>query len=234
MIDLEEKLNKYKRKEKLIITDGVFSMDGDIAKLDKIAELSRKYDALVYVDDAHATGVLGKKGSGTAEHFNVKNDVDVQMGTFSKAVGVLGGYVAASKNLIDYLRVTARAYIFSTAMPPAVACVIEESIKTIEARQDLRVKLFENASYMREGLKNIGFDTFSSETQIIPILIGDDGKSIECSNYLFERGILGPNVRWPAVAKNQSRIRFTVMATHTKDQIDRLLNACSDMKKNIL
>jgi 8-amino-7-oxononanoate synthase len=234
MTDLEEKLEKNKRNNKIIVTDGVFSMDGDIARLDKITDLARTYNSLVYVDDAHATGVLGKKGSGTAEHYNVKDKVDIQMGTFSKAVGVLGGYVAASKDIIEYLRVTARSYIFSTAMPPAIASVIEESIKIIENRNDLRQKLFENAKYLREGLHKIGFDTLTSETQIIPILIGNDNKSIECSKYLFERGILGPNVRWPAVAKNQSRIRFTVMATHTRTQLDYLLTVCSDMKKDLL
>jgi glycine C-acetyltransferase len=233
MVHLEKGLNKFKKKRKLIVTDGVFSMDGDIAKLDKIVELAKNYNSLIYVDDAHATGVLGKNGGGTAEHFNVQKFVDIQMGTFSKAVGVLGGYIAGTKALVEYLRVASRSYIFSTAMPPAIAEVITKSLNIIHNNQLLREKLYENSDQFRNGLKRIGFDTLTSETQIIPILIGDDSKAIECSNYLFEKGILGPNVRWPAVEKGKSRIRFTVMSIHSKEQINYVLNVCEQMKKNL-
>jgi len=223
---LERGLRKYKKKRKIIITDGIFSMDGDIAKLDKIVPLSEEYGGMVYVDDAHATGVLGKHGGGTAEHFNLQKRVHIQMGTFSKAVGVLGGYIASNKALVEYLRITTRSYIFSTAMPPAIASSITKSLNIIHKNSALRERLFWNANYLRRGLNEMGFNTLSSETQIIPILIGDDVKAIKFSEYLFEKGILGPNVRWPAVEKNKARIRLTVMATHTKEQIDFLLEVC--------
>ena len=232
--DLENKLRRHKRARKMIITDGIFSMDGDIAKLDILVNLSKEYNALLYVDDAHATGVLGENGGGTAEHFHVQDKVDIQMGTFSKAVGTLGGYVAGSKRLIQYLRVASRSYVFSTAMPPAIAEIIRESLNIIHGNNSLRVNLFKNADYLRTGLRRIGYDTLTSETQIIPILIGNERKAIKCSEYLFKENILGPNVRWPAVAKNSSRVRFTVMSTHSKEQIDHLLNVCEKMKRDIV
>jgi 8-amino-7-oxononanoate synthase len=233
MQDLERGLKKYKKKRKLIVTDGVFSMDGDIAKLDQIVKLSEIYGGLIYVDDAHATGVLGNFGGGTAEHYNVQDKIDIQMGTFSKAVGVLGGYIAGRKELIEYLRVATRSYIFSTAMPPAIAEIIAKSLDIIHNNNDLRVRIKENGDYLRNSLQNLGFNTLTSETQIIPILIGDDNKAIEAARYLFDRNIFGPSVRWPVVEKNRSRIRLTVMSTHTKEHLDYLLSVCSKMKKDL-
>ncbi|MBP9802227.1 pyridoxal phosphate-dependent aminotransferase family protein [Patescibacteria group bacterium] len=233
MQDLERGLKKYKKKRKLIVTDGVFSMDGDIAKLDQIVKLSEIYGGLIYVDDAHATGVLGNFGGGTAEHYNVQDKIDIQMGTFSKAVGVLGGYIAGRKELIEYLRVATRSYIFSTAMPPAIAEIIAKSLDIIHNNNDLRVRIKENGDYLRDNLQNLGFNTLTSETQIIPILIGDDNKAIEAARYLFDRNIFGPSVRWPVVEKNRSRIRLTVMSTHTKEHLDYLLSVCSKMKKDL-
>ena len=233
MEDLERGLKKYKTKRKLIVTDGVFSMDGDIAKLDQIVKLVDIYGGLIYVDDAHATGVLGEHGGGTAEHYHVQDKIDMQMGTFSKAVGVLGGYIAGKKELIEYLRVATRSYIFSTAMPPAIAEVIAKSLDIIHDDHHIRSKLKENADYLRSNLQNIGFDTLTSETQIIPIFIGDDNKAIEAARYLFKHNIFGPSVRWPAVEKNRSRIRLTVMSTHTREQLDYLLNICSKMKEDL-
>lgn len=233
MLDLEKGMRKHKKKRKLIVTDGVFSMDGDITKLDQIVNLSKAYGGLIYVDDAHATGILGKYGGGTAEHYNVQDKIDVQMGTFSKAVGVLGGYIAGKKELIDYLRVATRSYIFSTAMPPAIAEVITTSLDIIHNNNNLREKLKKNADYLRNNLQKLGFDTLTSETQIIPILIGEDNKAIDAARYLFKYNIFGPSVRWPAVEKNRSRIRLTVMSTHTKEQLDYLLSICGKMKKDL-
>jgi 8-amino-7-oxononanoate synthase len=229
---LESKLKRYRYRRKLVITDGVFSMDGDIAPLDQIAYLAKKYDAVTMVDEAHATGILGVNGRGTVEHFHLKpmKDIDIIMGTFSKSVGAVGGYVVGSMDLIRYLRVAARSYMFSAAMSPVTAATIIAAIDLMESDQTLRTRLWENTNNLKEGFKRLGFNTFSSETQIIPILIGKDDKGVEFSRRLFNYGIYGPCVRWPAVTRNQSRIRFTVMASHTKEQIDYLLNCCESLR----
>ena len=235
---LEAKLKRHRSRRKLIITDGVFSMDGDIAPLDQIAYLAKKYDAVTMVDEAHATGVLGSHGHGTIEHFHLKpmEDIDIIMGTFSKSVGSVGGYVVGSQDLIRYLRVASRSYMFSAAMSPVTAATIIAAIDLMENDPTLRTKLWENTTHLKEGFKNLGFNTFSSETQIIPILIGKDDKGVEFSRRLVDYGIYGPCVRWPAVRRNQSRIRFTVMASHTREQIDYLLDCCRSLgnKMNLI
>lgn len=234
MHDLERKLRRYKNRRKLVVTDGIFSMDGDIAPLDKIVNLAKKYKAMVMVDDAHATGVLGKNGSGTPEHFNLmQDDVDVMMGTLSKALGGAGGYVAGRKDLIRFLRVTSRPYIFSTAMPASVSAGLIAAIEEVQAHPELRKKLWDNAVRLREGFNKMGFNTLTSESQIIPVLIGDEKKAIKTAKMLFERGFFAPCVRWPAVPKGQARIRFTVMASHTISQIDLLLNEFERIKKEL-
>lgn len=233
--DLEKKLKKYKRKRKLIITDGVFSMNGDIAPLDKISVLAKKYNALTMVDEAHSTGVLGKNGHGTLEHFGLdaSKDIDVVMGTLSKALGSVGGFIVGSKNLIKYLRIASRSYMFSTAIAPASSAAAIEVLKVIQSEPEWREKLWHNACYIREKFQQIGFDTIGSQTQIIPILIGSDDDAIKFSRILFEKNIFAPCVRWPAVEKDKARIRFTVMATHTKEQMDRLLDVCKSMGQSL-
>jgi 8-amino-7-oxononanoate synthase len=232
MHDLEAKLAKYRRRRKLIVTDGVFSMDGDIALLDQIVSLAKEYHALTMVDDAHATGILGLTGAGTAEYFRVEGQVDINMGT-SKAFGSVGGFVAGKKELVDFLRIATRSYVFAQSLPPLICAAILQSIKLIKKEPELRDILHKNLDYLRENLKRLGFNTLKSETAIIPILLGPESKAISANSLFFEKGIFAPTVRWPAVAKGQSRVRFVVMATHTKEQIDRLLAVCEDVGKKL-
>jgi len=223
MNDLERALKKNGKKRKLIVTDGVFSMDGDIAPLKEIAGLASKHNAMVMVDDAHATGVLGKNGRGTIEHCGVEGKIDITLGTCSKAFGGVGGFVAGSKDLIRFLRVRARQYIFSSALPPGTSAGIIEAIEQIRKRPELRERLWKNVELFKEGLKKLGFDTLESETQIIPVLIGDEKKAIRFSERLFEEGVFIPCVRWPAVPEGKARLRCTVMATHNEEQIEKAL-----------
>ena len=233
--DLEKKLKKYKNRRKLVVTDGVFSMDGDIAPLDKIVPLCKRYNSMLMIDEAHSTGVLGKNGHGTPEHFGLKavKDIDIVHGTCIKALASTGGFVVGSRDLIRYLRITSRSYIFSTAMTPAASASLIAALNVIEIEPEIRERMWENVKHMRDGFHKIGFDTLTSETQIIPILIGSDENAIEFSRRLFEKGIFGPCVRWPAVEKGKARIRFTVMATHTKEQIDYLLKCCEEIGKEL-
>ena len=222
MEDLENLLKKCKNKGRLIVTDGVFSMDGDIAPVDKLVRLAKQYDALLMVDDAHASGVLGKNGRGTGEYFNVEDKIDIVMGTFTKAFGGIGGFISGSKELTDYLRISARTYVFSAPPPPVISAGLIKSIKIVKESNYLREKLWSNVNYLRAGLKDLGF-TVLGETQILPVLIGDEDKAIKISRKLFENGIFAPAVRWPAVSKGNSRLRLTVMASHTKEHIIKLL-----------
>jgi len=233
--DLEKKLKKYKRKRKLIITDGVFSMNGDIAPLDKISILAKKYNAITMVDEAHSTGMLGKNGRGTLEYFNLKptKDIDIVMGTLSKALGSSGGFVVGSKRLIKYLRIASRSYMFSTAITPASSATVTEALKVIQDEPEWREKLWSNSCYIREKFQQMGYDTLGSQTQIIPIMIGTDENAIKFSRLLFENNTFAPCVRWPAVEKNKARIRFTVMATHTKEQMDNLLSICKKIGQSL-
>lgn len=232
--DLENKLKKYKSRRKLIVTDGVFSMDGDIAPLPDIVRLAKKYNAITMVDDAHASGVLGKNGRGTTEYFGLKeSDIDIIMGTFTKAFGGVGGFIVGSKDLTDFLRITARSYIFSAPIPPVISASLIMAIKETRNNTKLRENLWSNATYLKNNLKKMGFDTLSSETQIIPVLIGEEAKAIQFSGLLFEVGILAPCVRWPAVPWGKARLRLTVKATHTREQIDKLLENIEEIGKRI-
>lgn len=234
MNDLEDKLKHAKKyKRKLIVTDGVFSMDGDIAPLDKIMELADKYDATVMVDDAHATGILGDKGEGTADYFKLDKHPEVTMGTFTKVFGGVGGFVAGSKDLIKYLRVTARSYIFSAPIPPAIAAGIIEAIDIVEKEPERRLRLWSNINHFKNLLEENHFNTLRSETQIIPIFIGDEKKAVETTRRLADLGFFVPCVRWPAVAHGQSILRLTLMADHTKEQINALTEALIKVRKEV-
>ncbi len=224
MDHLEKILKRSKDKRKLIITDGIFSMDGDFACLPEIVSLARKYNAMVMVDDAHATGVIGENGRGTPEYFGVEGEVDLVMGTLSKALGALGGYLTGPPEAIENLRVRAKTYIFTSSLPPEQACGIMAGLRIIQSEPELRRDLWRNVRHLRTGLQEMGFDILNSETQIIPIFIGDEEKSIKMSRLLFERGILAPAIKYPAVSIGKSRIRCTVMATHTQFQIERALS----------
>ncbi|MCK5060113.1 MAG: 8-amino-7-oxononanoate synthase [Candidatus Pacebacteria bacterium] len=235
LFDLESKLKNFRSREKLVITDSVFSMDGDIAPLDKIVGLCKQYNAMLMIDEAHATGVLGERGHGSLDYFHLKaqKDVDVVLGTCSKALACTGGFVVGSEDLVRYLRVASRSYMFSTAMTPAASAVLIKALDIIEKEPKRHKQLWELSNYLRGKFHEIGFDTLGSQTQIIPILIGDEKLSVEFSRKMFEKGVFSPCVRWPAVAKGKARIRFTLMTTHTKEQIDYLLKCCGEIVKEL-
>ena len=203
---------------KLIVTDGVFSMDGDIAPLDKLYELSRDYNALLMVDDAHATGTIGN-GHGTAAYFNLEKEIDIQLGTLSKSLGSVGGYVAANSTIIDYLVNTSRSFIFSTALSPADIGAALAALQVLETDASVLGRLQENVNYMTDQLISMGIDA-TNETPIFPILIGRNEDTLAVSDYLYENGIIGTAIRPPTVPIGESRIRLTVTAAHNREQID--------------
>lgn len=203
---------------KLIVTDGVFSMDGDIAPLDKLYKLSREYNALLMVDDAHATGTIGN-GHGTAAYFGLEKDVDIQLGTLSKSLGSVGGYVAANSTIIDYLVNTSRSFIFSTALSPADIGAALAALQVLETDRSVLGRLQENVNYMADQLTSLGINA-TNETPIFPILIGRNDDTLAVSDYLYESGIIGTAIRPPTVPIGESRIRLTVTAAHNKEQID--------------
>jgi glycine C-acetyltransferase/8-amino-7-oxononanoate synthase len=210
-------------RRKLVVTDGVFSMDGDIAPLDQIVEIAERHGAMVMVDDAHATGVLGLKGGGTTQHFGLKDRVQIQMGTLSKALASEGGYVAGSGEIIDYLRNKARSFIFSTALPPADMAAANAAIDVIREEPALRERLWENVAYLRKGLTLCGFSLPAGETPILPVMIGDAALTMHMAQQLLENGIFAPGIRPPTVPPGTSRIRVTVMATHSKEDLDEAI-----------
>jgi len=214
---------KYRRR--LVITDSIFSMDGDIAPLPQIIELCRRYQAVSMVDEAHATGVFGEHGRGTLEHLGVEGQMDVVMGTLSKAVGSLGGFVVGSQVLIDYLRQNCRSFIYTTALPPGVCAASTAGLKIIQDEPQRRQRLWENVEYLRRGLLELGFNLMGSQSQIIPVLLGDEARTIQVSEKLFRQGILIPGIRPPTVPKGQSRLRITLMSDHSREDLDCLLEA---------
>ncbi len=222
---LKESEGKYKKT--LIVTDGVFSMDGDIAPLDKVAELAQQYGAITMVDDAHASGVLGDHGRGTVSHYHIPHDQwDISVGTLSKAVGVLGGYVACSQKLRDLMEHRARPFLFSTSHPPAVTAAISAAIDLMDSDegQSLMDTLWDNTRFFKAGLQELGFDTGISQTPITPVIIGDEAKSVQFSNALFDKGVLGTAIAFPTVARGKARVRTIVTATHTKDDLQEALD----------
>lgn len=205
---------------KFIVVDGVFSMEGDIVRLTDLIEVARKYDALVMVDDAHSLGVLGVNGEGTASHFGLTNDVDLIMGTFSKSLASLGGFIAADSKVIDYLKHHARSLIFSASIPPAAAAAATTALKIIIEEPERIKKLWENTNYIRRELDMLGFETGESASPIIPIYIRDNLKTFEFTSKLMEEGVFVNPVVTPAVPADSSLIRLSMMATHTNKQID--------------
>jgi glycine C-acetyltransferase len=220
MEDLERCLKEDRPGRTLIITDGVFSMDGDVAKLPEIVELAEKYDAAVMVDDAHGEGVLGKGGRGIVDHFDLHGRVDVEVGTFSKAIGTVGGCVAGSKELIEYIKQRGRPFLFSSATtPPDVAATIE-SFNILMESEELVNKLWNNGDYFKEKMQNLGFDIGHSETPITPVMIGEAKKASEMSKKLFEEGIFATSIGFPTVPRGKARIRVMISASHSKDDLD--------------
>lgn len=206
----------------MIITDGVFSMDGDIAKLPEIVEIAEEFDLLTYVDDAHGSGVLGK-GAGTVKHFGLQDKVDFQMGTLSKAIGVIGGYVAGKQNLIDWLKVRSRPFLFSTAVSPADAAASTKAIEILMESSELNEKLWENGRYLKAGLKNLGFDIGNSETPITPCIIGEEKAAQEFSQRLIKAGVYAKSIVFPTVPRGTGRVRNMPTAAHTKEMLDEAI-----------
>ncbi|AGE63540.1 MULTISPECIES: glycine C-acetyltransferase [Bacillus] len=234
MSDLERVLRKSMNyRMRLIVTDGVFSMDGNIAPLPDIVELAEKYDAFVMVDDAHASGVLGENGRGTVNHFGLDGRVHIQVGTLSKAIGVLGGYAAGSKVLIDYLRHKGRPFLFSTSHPPAVTAACMEAIDVLLEEPEHMERLWENTAYFKAMLMKMGLTLTESQTPILPILIGDEGVAKQFSDQLLSHGVFAQSIVFPTVAKGKARIRTIITAEHTKDELDQALDVIEKTAKEL-
>jgi 7-keto-8-aminopelargonate synthetase-like enzyme len=216
-------------KRKLIVTESVFSMDGDRSPLKEIVDLARRYEAMIMVDEAHAFGVLGKRGSGLVEELSLEGQVDIQMGTLSKAAGSFGAYVCGTKVLRDYLINKSRSFIYTTAIPPLLAQASRAALQIIRQESQLRRKLQENADYLRAEFKAMGFDTMNSSTPIIPILVKDSLQAVAMSKRLLEQDIFVQAIRPPTVPMGTARLRLTVTATHTQDDLNQLLNALKIM-----
>jgi len=208
----------------LVITDGVFSMDGDLARLADLAALAREFGAIMMVDDAHASGVVGAGGRGTVEHFHLHGMVDIQVGTLSKAWACLGGYVAGSRRLVEYLMNRARPLLFSTSHPPSVAATAIAALDLIEAEPGLIDRLWENTRFFKAGLRDLGYDTGLSETPITPVMIGDEAQAMRFSDRLFEEGVFALGIAYPTVPRGKARVRTIVTAGHTRDDLSRALD----------
>jgi len=206
-------------RQKVVVTDGVFSMDGDIAPLPAIVELAERYGALVYVDDAHASGVLGKHGKGSTDHFGLHGRVHFQIGTLSKAIGAVGGYVATAQVAKEYMINSARAFLFSTALPPSVAATCIAAIDVLKGEPELTERLWSNANGFRTKLQQLGFDTGDSETPIIPIIVGESARAIAFSKRLLEEGVCAQGIVYPTVALDKGRVRLIVTAQHTEEDL---------------
>ena len=232
--DLTRVLEESKSARRvLVITDGVFSMDGDIAPLDKIVAAAEPYNAIVMVDDAHASGVLGRGGRGTVDHFNLHGRVHVQVGTLSKAIGAIGGYVAGSAALKEWLVQRGRPYLFSTSHPPAVAATCIAALDVLDEEPQRIERLWDNTRYFKAELARLGFDTGSSETPITPVIVGDSGTAMRMSARLFDEGVYAQGIGYPTVAKDRARIRTIVTAVHTRDHLDRALEALRKVGKEM-
>lgn len=231
MEDIERLLQQYNEKGKLIITDGVFSMEGDIVNLPGVVKLAKKYGARVMVDDAHGIGVLGKAGRGTAEHFDLEDDVDLIMGTYSKSLASIGGFIAASEEVIHYIKHIARPLIFSASPPPASVASVSAAIDIIEEEPERRERLWHNTDKMLNGFKALGFDTGQSKTPIIPLIVGDDQKAFTMARMLHDKRIFANVAVSPAVPNGRALIRTSYMATHTDEQLDRVLKAFEEVGK---
>ncbi|MCL6589979.1 MAG: 8-amino-7-oxononanoate synthase [Firmicutes bacterium] len=221
--DLEKKLQRYGGGSKLIVTDGVFSMDGDIAPLKEIVAIARKYQALTMVDDAHATGVIGPNGGGTADYFGLEAEIDIQMGTLSKALAGEGGFVAGKRELIEYLRHRAKSFIYSTALAPPAIAVALEALSIVKNEPLPRKVLLENAIWLREQLAGAGFNVIAGCTPIIPLIAGPAGITVSFSQRLLEEGIYIPAIRPPTVHEGASRLRISIMATHTREVLQEAI-----------
>jgi len=212
-------------QRKLLITDGVFSMDGDLGPLPGLCDLAEEYGCIMMVDDAHASGVFGSNGRGTIDHFNVHGRVDIQVGTLSKAVGVLGGYVAGSGALVEFLHHRARPFLFSTSHPPAVAAACIAAIDLLEREPGIIDRLWENTRFFKEGLRELGFNTGTSESPITPVIVGEGALAMRLSDELFRAGVFAQGIAFPTVARDKARVRTIVTSTHAREDLQFALDA---------
>lgn len=231
--DLEAKLKSSKAIGKFIVVDAVFSMDGDITPLPQIIELAKKYNCLLMVDEAHSLGVLGSTGHGILEHYGIKDGIDIQMGTLSKTIPAIGGYVAASEEIVEALKYYSRAFVFSAALPPPAAEAARVAFNIMEEEQWRLKQLQENIKYYIKSLNDAGFDTGTSETAIVPIILHDEWDTLEATRLLFEEGVFIMPILPPAVPVNTARLRANVTALHTKEDIDYMVGALSKVWKRL-
>ncbi len=212
-------------QRKLLITDGVFSMEGDLGPLPELCDLAEEFGCIMMVDDAHASGVFGRNGRGTIDHFNMHGRVDIQVGTLSKAIGALGGYVAGSKDFIDFLHHRARPFLFSTSHPPSVAASCLAALDVLEQEPEIIERLWDNTRFFKAGLESMGFDTGLSESPITPVIAGDGARAMKLSDRLFQEGVFAQGIAFPTVARDKARVRTIVTATHSKDELQFALDA---------
>src|SRR5215471_14544323 len=222
-----------REQRKLIITDGVFSMDGDLGALPELCALAEEFGCIMMVDDAHASGVFGANGRGTIDHFGVHGRVDIQVGTLSKAIGALGGYVAGSRALIEFLYHRARPFLFSTSHPPAVAAACIAALEVLMEEPQIIERLWENTRFFKAGLVNLGFNTGVSESPITPVIVGDGPLAMRLSDRLFESGVFAQGIAFPTVAIGKARVRTIVTATHTRDELQFALDAFASVGREL-
>jgi glycine C-acetyltransferase len=220
-------------QRKLLITDGVFSMDGDLGALPELAAVAEEFGCIMMVDDAHASGVFGSNGRGTIDHFDLHGRVDVQVGTLSKALGALGGYVAGSSALIEFLHHRARPFLFSTSHPPAVAATAIAALDLLESDPGLIGRLWENTRFFKAGLQHLGFDTGLSQSPITPVIVGEGAKAMKLSDRLLEEGVFAQGIAFPTVARDKARVRTIVTATHTREQLQFALDAFAKVGREL-
>ncbi len=234
MSDLEDKLKKAEKEynRKIVITDGVFSMDGDVAIMDEIQKLANEYGAMTYVDDAHGEGVLGN-GYGIGKEFDIEDQIDFQMGTFSKAFGGFGGMLAGDQHVIDYAYNTSRTWLLSAAFPPAIAAANKKALEIIENEQKRVKKLWDNREYFKKELESIGFDTGMSQTPIVPAMVGDSKKTQKLADKLYEKGIFALAIVYPMVPRGEARIRNQLNAGLKQKDIDKALRAYEEVGKEL-
>ncbi|MBT9154791.1 MAG: putative pyridoxal phosphate-dependent acyltransferase [Firmicutes bacterium] len=230
---LESVLKGVNTGRVLVITDGVFSMDGDIAKLPQIVAIAKRYGAMTMVDDAHGEGVLGENGRGIVDHFHLHGQVDVEVGTFSKAIGTIGGFAAGSARLIEYLKQRARPFLFSSALTPPDVAATAKAIEILTASGEPVERLWGNARYFKTGMSSLGFDIGKSETPITPVMLGEAEVAGEMSRRLFQRGVFATKIGFPTVAKGKARIRAMISASHTRDDLDFALEAFAAVAKEM-
>ena len=220
-------------QRKLLITDGVFSMDGDLGPLTALCDVAEETGCIMMVDDAHASGVFGRNGRGTVDHFGAHGRVDVQVGTLSKAMGALGGYVAGSRTLIEFLYHRARPFLFSTSHPPAVAAACIAAVDVLMEEPEIIERLWDNTRFFKEGLAQLGFDTGSSESPITPVIAGDGARAMKLSDRLFQEGVFAQGIAFPTVARDRARVRTIVTATHTREDLQFALDAFAKVGREL-